>query len=101
MVVGHSFRDGFNLPAHEAGLRAEGRTSVLREGRSNRTVARGGLLGLATELEAVFLHGPPGLGTGPSRCTSRSAATTLAWYTSGGLVAGVVYGYLPSGGTTG
>jgi hypothetical protein len=60
-------------------------------GGPDGAVARGGLLGLAAGLGAVFLPGPLGLGTAPSRRTPQTAAMTVAWYTLGGLVAGAVY----------
>ena len=60
-------------------------------GGSEGAVARGALLGLAAGLGAVFLPGPLGLGSAPSRRTPQTAAMTVAWYTLGGLVAGAVY----------
>jgi hypothetical protein len=68
--------------------------SLVGLGRADGAVARGGLLGLAAGLGAVFLPGPLGLGTKPSRRTPQTAAMTVAWYTIGGLVAGAVYGCL-------
>jgi hypothetical protein len=60
-------------------------------GGPDGAVARGTLLGLAAGLGAVFLPGPLGLGTGPSRRTSQTAGMTVALYTLGGLVAGAAY----------
>ena len=60
-------------------------------GGSDGAVARGVLLGAAAGLGAVFLPGPLGLGTAPTRRTPQTAAMTVAWYAFGGLVAGVVY----------
>lgn len=75
--------------------------SLVGLGGAEGAVARGGVLGLAAGLGAVFLPGPLGLGTGPSRRTPQTAVMTVAWYTLGGLVAGVVYGRLRNGGGTG
>jgi hypothetical protein len=75
--------------------------SLVGLGRADGAVARGGLLGLAAGLGALFLPGPLGLGTGPSRRTRQTAAMTVAWYTLGGLVAGAVYGCLQQDGATG
>lgn len=63
-------------------------------GGADGAVARGGLLGLTAGLGAVFLPGPLGLGVAPSRRTPQTAVMTVAWYTLGGLVAGIVYGCL-------
>jgi hypothetical protein len=68
--------------------------SLVGLGGADGAVARGGLLGVVAGLGAVFLPGPLGLGTGPSRRTPQTAAMTVAWYTLGGLVAGAVYGCL-------
>jgi hypothetical protein len=60
-------------------------------GDPDGAVTRGLLLGLTAGLGAVFLPGPLGLGTGPSRRTPRTAVMTVAWYALGGLVAAAVY----------
>ena len=60
-------------------------------GGRDGAVARGGLLGLAAGLGAVFLPGPLGLDTRPSSRTPQTAVMTVAWYTVGGLIAGAVY----------
>jgi hypothetical protein len=65
--------------------------SLVGLGGAEGAVARGGLLGLVAGLGAVFLPGPLGLGTAPSRRTPQTAAMTVAWYTLGGLVAGAAY----------
>lgn len=65
--------------------------SLVGVGGPDGAVERGALLGLAAGLGAVFLPGPLGLGTAPSRRTPQTAAMTVAWYTLGGLVAGAVY----------
>jgi len=66
--------------------------SLVGIGGPDGALARGGMLGLAAGLGAVFLPGPLGLGTRPSRRTPQTAVMTVAWYTLGGLVAGAVYG---------
>jgi hypothetical protein len=75
--------------------------SLVGVGGAGGALARGGLLGLAAGLGAVFLPGPLGLGTRPSRRTPQTAAMTVAWYTLGGLVAGAVYGLLQKDGKDG
>jgi hypothetical protein len=60
-------------------------------GGRDGAVARGGLLGLAAGLGAVFLPGPLGLGRRPGSRTPQTAVMTVAWYTVGGLIAGAVY----------
>lgn len=60
-------------------------------GGAEGAVARGALLGLVAGVGAVYLPGPLGLGTAPSRRTTQTAAMTVAWYTLGGLAAGAVY----------
>ena len=60
-------------------------------GGAEGAVSRGALLGLAAGLGAVYLPGPLGLGSAPSRRTPQTAAMTVAWYALGGLVAGAVY----------
>jgi hypothetical protein len=60
-------------------------------GGRDGAIARGGLLGLAAGLGAVFLPGPLGLGTRPSGRTPQTAAMTVAWYAVGGLIAGAAY----------
>ena len=57
-------------------------------------VARGLLLGVVAGVGAVYLPGPLGLGEAPSRRTPQTAAMTVAWYTLGGLVAGLAYSAL-------
>ncbi|AWM41611.1 hypothetical protein GobsT_73200 [Gemmata obscuriglobus] len=63
-------------------------------GGADGAVTRGALLGLAAGLGAVFLPGPLGLGTAPSRRTSRTALMTVGLYALGGLVAGATFGAL-------
>ena len=50
---------------------------------------RGLLLGLAAGVGGVMLPGPLGLGEAPSNRTPQTQAMTVAWYTIGGLAAGV------------
>lgn len=68
-------------------------TLVAAGGRKG-AVTRGAVLGLAAGLGAVFLPGPLGLGTAPSRRTPATAVMTAAWYSLGELVAGAVYAAL-------
>lgn len=68
--------------------------SLVGLGGAEGAVTRGALLGFLAGLGAVFLPGPLGLGTRPSRRTPETAAMTVAWYTIGGLVAGAMYGCL-------
>lgn len=63
-------------------------------GGPDGAAARGTLLGLAAGLGAVFLPGPLGLGTAPSRRTPRTAVMTVGSYALGGLVAGLAFGAL-------
>jgi hypothetical protein len=63
-------------------------------GGAEGAAVRGAVLGLAAGLGGVYLPGPLGLGTRPSRRTPQTAAMTVAWYTLGGLVAGLAYGCL-------
>ena len=65
--------------------------SLVGLGGRDGAIVRGGLLGLAAGLGAVFLPGPLGLGTRPSGRTPQTATMTVAWYTVGGLIAGAVY----------
>lgn len=65
--------------------------ALVGTGRPEGAMTRGALLGLAAGVGAVVLPGPLGLGTAPSRRTPQTAIMTVAWYTFGGLVAGVVY----------
>ena len=59
-------------------------------GSSKHSVRRGLVLGVAAGVGGVALPGPLGLGTAPSNRTPQTQAMTVAWYTIGGLVAGVV-----------
>ena len=59
-------------------------------GSSAHSLRRGILLGVAAGVGGVLLPGPLGLGTAPSNRTPQTQAMTVAWYTVGGLVAGVV-----------
>lgn len=56
-----------------------------------RAIACGALVGLAAGVGAVALPGPMGFGTDATARRRETAAMTVAWYTVGGLVAGVVY----------
>jgi hypothetical protein len=59
-------------------------------GSGKHSVRRGLLLGVAAGVGGVLLPGPLGLGEAPSNRTLQTQAMTVAWYTLGGLVAGVV-----------
>jgi hypothetical protein len=63
--------------------------SLVGAGRPETAVARGAALGLLAGVGAVLLPGPLGLGTAPSCRTPQTAAMTVAWYTAGGLAAGL------------
>jgi hypothetical protein len=62
--------------------------SLIDTGRN--AVPQGLLFGLAAGIGGVALPGPLGLGTAPSGRTPQTKAMTVAWYTLGGVVAGVV-----------
>lgn len=68
--------------------------SLVGLGGGKGAVGRGALLGLAAGLGAVLLPGVLGLGTRSSRRTPQTAAMTVAWYTLGGLAAGITYACL-------
>jgi hypothetical protein len=53
-------------------------------------VGVGAALGLAAGIGAVVLPGPMGLGDEPSGRSAATMAMTVAWYTMGGLAAGLV-----------
>ena len=59
--------------------------------RPQNAVACGALLGLTAGVGALVLPGPLGLGEAPAKRTGGTAAMTLAWYTLGGLAAGLAY----------
>ncbi|WP_260625726.1 hypothetical protein [Hymenobacter sediminicola] len=59
-------------------------------GTGKGALGRGTALGLAAGIGGVVLPGPLGLGEGPSNRTPQTKAMTVAWYTVGGIVAGVV-----------
>ncbi|GAA4352475.1 hypothetical protein GCM10023185_12200 [Hymenobacter saemangeumensis] len=59
-------------------------------GSGRNAVARGVALGLAAGVGGVLLPGPLGLGEAPSNRTPQTQLMTVAWYTVGGLVAGIV-----------
>jgi hypothetical protein len=58
--------------------------------RARRPVRAGLALGVAAGLGAVVLAPALGFGRRPVRATGRTAALTVAWYTLGGFVAGVL-----------
>ena len=59
-------------------------------GSGKHSLQRGLLLGTAAGVGGVLLPGPMGLGEAPSNRTPQTQAMTVAWYTVGGLVAGLV-----------
>jgi hypothetical protein len=59
-------------------------------GSGKHSLRRGLLLGAAAGVGGVVLPGPLGLGEAPSNRTPQTKAMTVAWYTFGGVVAGVV-----------
>ena len=59
-------------------------------GSGRHSLRRGLGLGVLAGVGGVLLPGPLGLGTAPSRRTPQTEAMTVAWYTVGGLVAGLV-----------
>ncbi|MBD2770447.1 hypothetical protein IC235_21385 [Hymenobacter sp. BT664] len=59
-------------------------------GSGRHAVRCGLLLGLAAGVGGVVLPGPLGLGEAPSNRTPQTRLMTVAWYTVGGLVAGLV-----------
>lgn len=59
-------------------------------GSGRHSLGRGVGLGVLAGVGGVLLPGPLGLGTAPSRRTPQTEIMTVAWYTVGGLVAGLV-----------
>ena len=59
-------------------------------GSGKHSLSRGAVLGVLAGVGGVVLPGPMGLGTAPSNRTPQTQAMTVAWYTVGGLVAGLV-----------
>ena len=57
----------------------------------------GALLGLAAGAGAAVLPEPLGFGKTPSARTPATRAMTVAWYTAGGLAAGLAYRLLAKG----
>lgn len=68
--------------------------SLVGLGGADGAIVRGAVLGVAAGLGAVFLPGPLGLGTAPSRRTPQTALMTVGLYALGGLVAGTAFGAL-------
>jgi hypothetical protein len=71
--------------------------SLIGLAKPENGVAVGTALGLAAGIGGVLLPGPMGLGTEPSARTPQTAAMTIAWYTLGGLAAGLAYSLLSNG----
>lgn len=65
--------------------------SLAALGPADTAPVRGALLGTAAGLGAVFLPGPLGLGSAPSRRTFSTECMTVTWYLVGGLVAGLAH----------
>ena len=59
-------------------------------GSGKHSLGRGAVLGALAGVGGVLLPGPMGLGEAPSNRTPQTQAMTVAWYTVGGLVAGLV-----------
>ncbi|WP_073280759.1 hypothetical protein [Hymenobacter psychrotolerans] len=59
-------------------------------GAGDGALVRGVVLGVAAGIGGVMLPGPMGLGEAPSNRTPQTKAMTVAWYTVGGIVAGLV-----------
>ncbi|TDN39770.1 hypothetical protein E4631_09165 [Hymenobacter sp. UV11] len=59
-------------------------------GSGKHSLGRGAVLGALAGVGGVVLPGSMGLGTAPSNRTPQTQAMTVAWYTVGGLVAGLV-----------
>jgi hypothetical protein len=59
-------------------------------GSGRHAVERGLAVGVLAGVGGVLLPGPLGLGEGPSNRTPQTQFMTVAWYTVGGLVAGLV-----------
>ena len=59
-------------------------------GSGRHSLGRGAVLGALAGVGGVLLPGPMGLGEAPSNRTPQTQAMTVAWYTVGGLVAGLV-----------
>ena len=64
--------------------------AMVGTGRSRNPVQRGLVLGILAGLGAVFLPPAMGLGNQPHRRAPYTQVMTVAWYTFGGVVAGVV-----------
>jgi hypothetical protein len=75
--------------------------SLIGLARPENGLAVGAALGLAAGIGGVLLPGPMGLGTEPSARTPQTAAMTIAWYTLGGLAAGLVYSLMSNGNSAG
>ena len=65
--------------------------SLAALGGARGSVVCGAALGLAAGVGAVTLPGRMGLGDAPSARTTQTKAMTVAWYTLGGLAAGLTY----------
>ena len=68
--------------------------SLVAVGGTEKAPVTGALLGAAAGLGAVFIPGRLGLGDAPSGRTPQTKAMTIAWYTLGGLAAGITYKFL-------
>lgn len=65
--------------------------ALVGAGSPGGTWVRGGALGLAAGLGAVFLPRPLGLGRQPGERAPLTPVLTAAWYLAGGLTAGATY----------
>jgi len=65
-------------------------------GNEKQVIVRGALLGAAAGLGAVYLPKPLGLNEAPSNRTTETKLLTVAWYLTGGLVAGIAAKFFES-----
>lgn len=65
--------------------------SLVGAGQPDGAVWRGALLGGLAGIGSVLLPGPLGLGQAPTGRTNATATMAVAWYTIGGVVAGLAY----------
>jgi hypothetical protein len=65
-------------------------------GNEKQAIVRGALLGAAAGFGAVYLPKPLGLNEAPSNRTTETKLLTVAWYLTGGLVAGIAATFFES-----
>jgi hypothetical protein len=64
--------------------------SLVGLAKPENAIVTGAMLGLAAGVGAVVLPGPMGLGEMPSARSTETKLLTVAWYLTGGVVAGMV-----------